>query len=141
VSDLFNEGKYDKSFDANEFVRSICENTKITIHDHINIQFLPGWKSIVENFIQSVKSYPINLIYINDSYFMLDIEFAVLKQTREVNIWRAVNEARNESKNLCAACGAYKRRLQRDQVSTMFCEACLKDVAAVGKTGTWIDKY
>jgi hypothetical protein len=133
--------KYDETFDAKAYVTSLCENTKISIPDQVSIQFLSGWKSILEILVQSIKNYPISLIHINDSYSILDIEFAIVKQTKEVHIWRAINHARNESKTTCAFCGAYKNRLSRNRTPNMFCKECVKDIAVVGKTGTWIDKY
>lgn len=141
MSDLFNQSKYEEYFDAEDFFRSLCKSTKIQVSDRTQIQFLSGWKVIVEKLVQKLKNYPIHIIHFNDHYSMLDIEFSIMKQTREVNIWRAISDARQDSQQTCAMCGAFKRPSQNANSTAMFCKACIKNVAIVGKTETWLDKY
>lgn len=131
----------DESFDADEFVRSLCKNTKIEISEYAHIHYMSGWNKIIEHFIHTIKNHPIKITLIHDTYLIMDIEFEIIKKTREVNLWRAIHEARNESKLICAKCGSYKKLSFKSKIITMFCEECTKHLFATGKTGTWLDKY
>lgn len=141
MSDLSNQQvSQEEVFNADAYVRSLCLNTKITIQEYITIQFLPGWKNIVGDLIESINGYPIQLSQIIDSYSILEVKFNVLKVTREVNVWRAIERAREESQLICAQCGGRKSFRRNHQVG-MFCDSCIKKAGSLGKTGTWLDKY
>lgn len=141
MSDLSNQQVPEEElFNADAFVRSLCQNTKINIHELITIQFLSGWKNIVESLIESIKCYPIQLNQITDKYSVLEVKFNVLKVTREVNVWRSIERAREESQLICAQCGNPKGS-RRNRSAVMFCESCNKKAGSLGKTGTWLDKY
>ncbi len=138
VSDLYNQ---DVSFDSTLFVRLLCANTKIVVPNYIEITFQAGWKNIVEELIKSISRYPIELVQISDLYSLLDVRFEVLKQTREVNIWRAIDQARQLSKTTCAQCGNDKNSWERNIPSHKLCKSCFKNSGRNNKTGTWLDKY
>ena len=67
MSALFNDST-EESFNAENYVRNLCENTKIILHLYANIQFPIGWKKIVEEFINAIKNYPVSITKINDSF-------------------------------------------------------------------------
>lgn len=141
MSDLSNQQvPQEEVFNADAYVRSLCENTKIIISDYLIIQFKPGWKNVVADLIESIKGYPIQLTQITDSYSILEVKFNVLKVTREINVWRAIERAREESQLICAQCGGRKGS-RRNNYTSMFCEVCTKNAGLLGKTGTWLDKY
>jgi hypothetical protein len=141
VSDLSNQQvPQEEVFNADAYVRSLCENTKVVISDYLIIQFLPGWKNIMGDLIESIKGYPIQLTQITDSYSILDVKFNVLKHTREVNVWRAIERAREQSQLICAQCGNRKGSRRNNSTST-FCDSCIKNAGLLGKTGTWLDRY
>jgi hypothetical protein len=141
VSDLFNQqAPQEEVFNADAYVRSLCENTKVVISDYLIIQFLPGWKNVMGDLIESIKGYPIQLTQITDSYSILEVKFNVLKLTREVNVWRAIERAREQSQLICAQCGNRKGS-RRNNSTSMFCDDCIKNAGLLGKTGTWLDRY
>ena len=109
MSDLSNQQvPQEEVFNADAYVRLLCENTKIIISDYLIIQFQPGWKNVVADLIESIKGYPIQLTQITDSYSILEVKFNVLKVTREINVWRAIERSREESQLICAQCGGRK---------------------------------
>jgi len=67
VSDLLNES-LEESFNAENYVRTLCENTKINLHLYAIVQFPIGWKKIIAEFINTIKNYPISITKINDSW-------------------------------------------------------------------------
>lgn len=146
MSDLSNQQVSQESlfqeqqFNAAAYVRSLFENTKITIPEYITIHFLPGWKHVVGDLIGVIGAYPIQLTQMTDSHSILEVKFNVLKPTRGVNIWRAIEHAREESQLTCAQCGNAKE-LRRHFSAGMFCDQCIKNAGLLGKTGTWLDKY
>lgn len=141
MSDLSNQQvSQEEVFNADAYVRSLCENTKIVVSDYLTIQFLPGWKNIMGDLIESIYGYPIQLTQITDSYSILDVKFNVLKHTREVNVWRAIERAREQSQLICAQCGNRKGS-RRNNSTSMFCDSCIKNAGLLGQTGTWLDKY
>lgn len=141
MSDSFNQETHEDSFDADKFLRSLCQNTKVTIPNRANIAFLSGWKLIVETLINKIANYPVSIIRCDDFYSVLDIDFSVTKRTREVYVWRAINDARKQSQQTCAVCGAYKSLFRSTNSASMFCNECAKSAAEMGKTGTWLDSY
>lgn len=130
-----------EEFNASEYVRSLCANSKMSISSRAYIKFLPGWKNIVAHLIKSIKNYPIEILKISDFYAVMDIEFVMLKNTREVYIWRAINETREGSKFICAQCGKDKLLSRKNNTVSMLCEECRENAGTLGKTGTWLDKY
>jgi hypothetical protein len=141
VSDLFNQqAPKEEVFNADAYVRSLCVYTKMTIPDFVIIQFQLGWKNVVADLIESIKGYPIQLAQITDSYSILEVKFNVLKQTREVNVWRAIEHACEQSQLICAQCGNRKGS-RRNNSTSMFCDSCIKNAGLLGQTGTWLDKY
>ena len=131
---------HEETFNALEYVKSLCINTKLTVTDFSTIQFLPGWKSIVEDLIKAIKGYPNKITQMTDCHSILEVKFNVLKPTKEIIVWRAIERAREESQLTCAQCGdriRYRRNLSAD----IFCDACIKNAGLFGKTGTWLDGY
>lgn len=142
MSDLSNQKmEQDDIFNPNTFVRRLCANTKIEILDYLDFQFPVGWKNIIEDLIKSIKAYPIRINQISDTFSVLDVKFEVLKPTKEVNVWRAIEEARNHSVLICANCGENKGFRRKLNPSEILCESCRKNVGLLGKTRTWLDKY
>lgn len=143
MSDLSNqETAKEEAFNASEYLQSLCANSKMTIASKAHIKFMPGWKNIVAQLIKSIKNYPIEIEQISDFYSVMDVKFDMLKNNREVCVWRAINEAREESKYICAQCGQEKTAgLFRKNTISMFCDECRKNAGRLGKTGTWLDKY
>jgi hypothetical protein len=142
VSALFNyEEIKENEFNASEYVRSLSNNSKMTISSRAHIKFLPGWKHIMDHLIKTIKNYPIEIEQISDFYAVLDVRFAMLKNSREVYVWRAINEAREESKFICAQCSKDKLVRRSNNTASMFCEECRRNAGALNKTGTWLDKY
>jgi hypothetical protein len=128
-------------FNAGVYIRSLCTNTKVTIPDYIEVEFQPGWKSIVENLINAIKNYPISIIQVTEAYSQLDISFEVIGKTKELLVWRAIEEARRKSRSTCACCGNLKNDWKRKGSVRLVCEFCGKNAAKNGKTGTWLDNY
>lgn len=128
-------------FNAGVYARSLCANTKMIIPDYIEVEFQSGWKHIVENLINKLKNYSINITKVTDSYSQLDISFKVVGRTKELLVWKAIEEARQASRTICACCGNPNNNWKRKESVRMFCEGCSKDAAINGSTGTWLDKY
>lgn len=142
MSDLSNEGLLqDEIFNPIDLVKSYCLGTKIELPNYVEIHFLQGWKNIVDSFIQSVRTYPISITQITDLYSVLDIKFEMIKPYKEVYVWRAIDAARNQSKNICANCSRDKGFIRKNNTSEMFCAECIKNAGMNGKTRTWLDKY
>lgn len=131
-----------ETFNASEYLHSLCEHNKISIAYSAEIRFMSGWKSLVSRLIDAIKNYPIEIREISDYHALLDVKFDVLGKCREVYIWRAINDAREESKYVCAECGKDKSYsfTKKNSVS-MFCKECEKNAGRLGKTGTWLDRY
>lgn len=141
MSDLFNqEIANNNDFNPDWFVRSLCEDKKINITNYCEINFMPGWKNIVEELLTKLGNYSINIIEISDAYSQLDISFSISQNTKEVIVWRAIERARRQSRSRCALCGG--NTSQWDQKKTgMFCKACNTGGNQKNNTGTWLDKY
>jgi ribosomal protein L37AE/L43A len=71
----------------------------------------------------------------------MDVEFAVLKNTREVLVWREISNAREQSKFICAQCSKDKLIRRSNNVANMLCEECSRNTGVLSKTGTWLDRY
>lgn len=142
MSDLFNleDELEDAVFQPEAFVRDLCKD-KITFGYGTEIRFPSGWKTIVQDFIDSTHSHSIGLVQITDRYQQLDIRFEPLKKTKELAVWRAVEEARLKSRSICACCGQEKHTRWGKRSLNVLCETCIKDAGRLGKTGTWLDKY
>lgn len=131
----------DELFNAGVYIRSLCTNTKVTIPDYIEVEFQPGWKSIIENLINAIKNYSISIIQVTEAYSQLDISFKVIGKTKELLVWRAIEEARRKSRSTCACCGNLKNDWKRKDSVRLVCETCGRNAAKNGNTGTWLDKY
>lgn len=141
MSDLSSQqANQEEAFDAHAYVKMLCINTKVTITEFTSIQFLPGWKNIVEDLIESIKSYPITITLMTDSHSILEVKFNVLESTREAIVWREIERAREESQLTCAQCGD-RIRYRRNSSMDMFCNNCHKKAGLLGKTGTWLDSF
>jgi hypothetical protein len=131
----------EEEFSASEYVRSLCANSKIVILNSAQIKFLPGWKSIVAQLLKSIKNYPIEISKISDFYSVLDVEFAVVNNKREVLVWGEISNAREQSKFICAQCSKDKLIRRSNNVANMLCEECSRNTGVLSKTGTWLDRY
>lgn len=142
--DSFNNEQYSKiknQFNAREHIDSICLGGRIQINPHIQIDYRKGWATLIEELINVIKKYPIEIKQIISDYGQLDINFLCIEKTQELKIWRAVNEARNQSRHLCSECGeAGVRRIRGDKV-IVICRDCIRKAEDNGETGTWLDKY
>jgi len=136
-----NQSNQETPFDANAFFNNLCVDTKILVPGYAEIQFQRGWAEIVAEFIGKVKNYSIRIDEISDSYTVLDISFSVIKTNREVEVWRAANEARITSKSTCAGCGNHKGFRRIVQTTNVLCQWCLSNAHLTNNTGTWLDKY
>lgn len=142
MSDLSNQKtSSEELFNAGVYTRSLCANTKITIPDYIGVEFQPGWKSIIENLVNAIKNYPIRIIQVTDAYSQLDISFETTGKTKELFVWRAIEDARRTSRSTCACCGNLKNDWKRNGTVRLVCETCGRNAAKNGSTGTWLDKY
>jgi len=131
-----------ETFNATEYLHSLCEHNKISIAFSAEVRFMSGWKSLVGRLVEAIKNYPIQIREISDYHALLDVKFDVLGKCREVYVWRAIHEAREESKYVCAECGKDKiYSFAKKNVVGMFCKDCEKNAGKIGKTGTWIDRY
>ncbi len=130
-------------FDAAGYVKALCANSKIQIREtsFLNMRFLEGWKSLVEELIKSIRVYPIEIESIDDRLNILNVHFFTLKTTREVNVWRAIHKAQMRSLTTCANCGATKQPTRNAQQNAFFCEDCKENAHKINKTGTWLDRY
>jgi hypothetical protein len=141
VSDLSNYPEdLIEEFNPESYLKSICIDTKIEIYAFSNIQFPVGWKEIVETLVQSIKGYAIDIVSITDYHAMLEVVFKVRKTTKEVNVWRAIDSARIESKRSCVQCGS-RKSTKAPLKEHLLCEDCANSAAKLGRTGTWLDKY
>lgn len=131
----------EESFNPGNFVHALCENKKINISSAMDIKFSSGWKSIVENFIATVSHYAIYITQLTDTHMQLDISFEASGTTKELTVWRAVEEARRQSRAICACCGQDKFSWRSGREVSMYCESCKQDAGKLGKTGTWLDRY
>ena len=129
-----------ETFNPSSFVRELCYGTKIQMYARTKIHFLIGWKNLVEDLIKALSVYPIIINEITDYYSVLDVKFEILKKTKEVEIWREIDRARNISSRSCAFCGKEKGH-QKHPTVTMFCDGCIKNEGIYEKTGTWLDSY
>lgn len=127
-------------FDPGLFVRTLCMNKKIIISDYCEINFMEGWKDLVEELITKISNYSINISQISDAHSQLDISFNVINNTKELFVWRAIEVARRKSRSLCALCGENTYEL-RQKKTGMLCKACAKNSSKRDGTGTWLDKY
>ncbi|MEI2614206.1 MAG: hypothetical protein V9G21_03975 [Methylotenera sp.] len=143
MSDSFNKEttQEEEIFHPGNFVHSLCENKKVHISSDLDIKFSPGWKSIVESFIASVSQYAIYITQMTDTHMQLDISFEASGTTKELIVWRAVEEARRKSRAICAICGQDKFSWRNRREVSMYCESCKQDAGKLGKTGTWLDGY
>lgn len=140
MSALLNDST-EESFNAENYVRNLCENSKIILHLYASVQFPIGWKKIVAEFINTIKNYPISITKINDSFTLLEVKFEIEKPTKEVCVWRAIDKARTDSACTCALCGEEMRARQKSNPFELLCVECKKTAGKLGKTQTWLDKY
>lgn len=142
MSDLSKtNAKEEEEFNSHEYFKMLCADNKITVSRYAKIQFLAGWKSLVDKFFCEIKGYSIIINGITDTYMVLDINFEVVNRTREVNVWRAINFAREQSKKTCANCGEFKRYDKSENGPSLFCYECSKKTINKYRTGTWLDRY
>ena len=129
------------SFESKALFEELCQGTKIVLPDGVAINFPLGWVQIVKDFISAAKDYSIRILEITDDYSVLDIHFAATKTREEVKVWRLIDSARNESKQLCGNCGEFKNYRRRFYSTRTLCERCTVNAHKIDKTGTWLDKY
>ena len=140
MSDLLNES-LEESFNAENYVRTLCEKTNIILNLYANVQFPIGWKKIVAELINTIKNYPVSITKINDSFTLLEVKFEIAKPTKELFVWRAIDKARSDSACTCALCGEEMRSRQKSNPFELLCVECKKTAGKIGKTQTWLDKY
>lgn len=128
-------------FDSNQHLRVLCEGSRVEFPMHLQADYPVGWKAIVEDFIKVIRRYPVRLNRFDDMYGELDIRFELLQRTREVQVWRAVDDARMASRKTCMRCGGKAMRENGYRVDGLFCRICIKHGGEEGTTGTWLDKY
>lgn len=138
MSALFDDQLTPDDFDANIYLRMLCQKTKVNIPSFVNVQFSHGWKTLIDEFISTIKEYPVIIKSVQDTYSVLDIRFEIEKNSKEVQVWRAIEKARINSEKTCSECGAeigFRRRTNPLQ------SVCGKCTESNGKTLTWLDKF
>lgn len=130
------------AFNPETFVRELCINTKIKIHEYAELHLMRGWKLIVEDMIETIKTHHLKILEINDYHGALEVKFEMLHPRGEVKVWRALDIAHKESRRICASCGKDKfNRRGGSHLMSLLCADCSKNAALISKTGTWLDKY
>jgi len=131
----------EQAFDPCNYMRSLCENTKITIPTYIDYEFEAGWKEIIQDFVHEVKDYSIVIVHVTDCYSQLDITFEAMGEPEELHVWRAVENSRRRSHSTCPACGKPKTNRSIKGKMSLLCKDCSENSTKNGKTGTWLDKF
>ncbi|MDO9204060.1 hypothetical protein [Methylotenera sp.] len=129
------------AFIAREHINSLCLGGRIQINPHIQIDYRKGWATLIEELIDVIKKYPIEIKEISSDYGQLDVNFYCIEKTQELRIWRAIDEARNQSRHVCSECGETGMRKIRGDKVIVICRACIRKAEDNGVTGTWLDKY
>lgn len=143
MSDLSNNTSIisEEPFDACRYMRSLCENTQITIPSIIDFEFDSGWKNIIKDFVDEIKNYSIAIVHMTDSYNQLDITFEAMGEPNELRVWRAIEKVRQISHKTCASCGNRKENRHKRGTLRLLCQNCAENSTKNGKTGTWLDKF
>ncbi|MDP1524009.1 MAG: hypothetical protein Q8M10_12725 [Methylotenera sp.] len=131
----------DETFDPCDYMRSLCENTKIIIPSYIDYEFEAGWKEIIKDFVNVIKDCSIAVIDMTDSYSQLDICFEAMEEPKELLVWRAIENTRRRSHSTCPYCGKPKTDCHKGGTMSFLCKACTENSTKNGKTGTWLDKF
>lgn len=140
MSDSFNINTEEK-FDACSWLIEKCKDTKVIMANFGQFEFNVGWKGIVENFIHSVKNQPINIVYLEERFGQIEIDFTVREKSKEVHVWRQINQLRKVSLSTCVRCGEDGKRQFHGENVTVLCRSCKSKANANGDTGTWLDRY
>lgn len=131
----------DEPFHSREYFKDLCLGTKIQVSHMARIQFPKGWSKLVLEFVTRVKNYGITITEVSDFYSVLDIQFEVVRSTKETQVWRAINHARQFSTLTCGNCGNGKSVRKGITPINVLCEKCIDNAHLISKTGTWLDKY
>lgn len=130
-----------ETFDALQQVKDICDSGLIRLADYISVEYKPGWATVVKDMLTRLKSFDILLISITSDYGELDVHFESSQIVHELKAWRAIEDARNQSRSKCMECGYAGQPHLHDENIIVLCRSCAKSFAGVGKTGTWLDRY
>lgn len=140
MSVSYNSNQPNAPFNADECVRSLCKDTKVSIGSDIQINFQKGWKTIFEKFVSKVSQQQLTILNITDEYDLLDIKLNIQSKRNKNVIWQALYDAHWESESTCAFCGNILFR-NKSLSLKKFCKDCNKLAATLNKTGTWLDEY
>lgn len=128
-------------FDSQKYFRDLCFDHNIEVSHMARIQFPKGWSKLVFEFVSKVKNYAITITEISDFHSVLDIQFEVIRTTKESEVWRAINYVRQMSLLTCGNCGNPKSFRKGITPVNVLCEKCVDNAHLIGKTGTWLDKF
>ena len=130
-------------FDPKSELQQMIAGTQVSLNSRCEVSFMPGWKNIVEKFVNAIALNKVELTKVSDKYSFLEIEFDPwdLDPAEEVNVWRTVYGVKKLSMDQCVACGEFKSSKWKSETVHMFCEECAGKTMLEDKTGTWLDKY
>lgn len=128
-------------FDAHTHFKALCEEQNVSLASNVMLSYKFGWIELIARLIDELKCYPIKIRSVDDSHGQLDIKFEMLKQRREVYIWRLLESYKEQSHTICMGCGAESNRIKTIGLTLRLCPECYQSAAVKGKTGTWLDMY
>jgi hypothetical protein len=131
----------DETFNSQKYFRDLCFDHNIEVSHMARIQFPKGWSKLLLEFVTRVKNYGITITEVSDFYSVLDIQFEVVRTTKETQVWRAINYVRQMSVLTCGSCTNSKSVRKGFTPINVLCEKCINDAHLINKTGTWLDKY
>lgn len=139
LSDSFEENKNMDQFNAIEHFNSLTKGKKFTCSNKIEINYKQGWKNVVEELVEELKEFSMQVTRVSDKYGQLEVDFNATAKCHEVSIWRALDKVRKTSRRICVQCGDSHNQFTPELGFKSKCRACEK--TGKGGTGTWLDKY
>lgn len=136
MSDSFENDSVDEMTSNIAHLQGAIAGTRITIKPFATIEYPIGWRTLVEEFIESVRHCKFTIERITYVHGMLDIEFYPTTKIHETTIWREADCFMRKSWHRCQRCGESARNLR---VGYGICREC--ETKGHGKTGTWLDRY
>lgn len=131
-----------KFFNATMHLTSLVQDDfKLRMSEFVYVSYPYGWTMLIEELMLIIKDFPIEITEVNDKRGQLEINFQMVKQRKEVLVWRALEEAKVTSRHLCIDCGKKVHDKRRLEHLTGKCEQCFNEAGKTGKTGTWLDRY
>lgn len=132
-----------EEFSALAHIRSLC-GKRVILFERGNFYYGQGWRAIIEDFMNAIRTFHVTLDTIHEDYGQLEIRFTCHQKSNEVEVWRARLKAINLSKGTCIRCGAHGSRLIMGREVTTLCSSndCMLSHSEPGiRTGTWLDDF